>query len=108
MDETRRRYDARNGKDDPGGPACQLGVYPPHRKDGDVFYVAKPSQNAAETFFKLVKSSPNEAIFENPEHDFPQRIIYRRSGDKITARIEGTNNGKPAAMDYPFTKAACE
>lgn len=77
-------------------------------KDGDVFYVAKPSQNAAETFFKLVKSSPNEAVFENPEHDFPQRIIYRRSGDKLTARIEGTNNGKPAAMDYPFAKAACE
>ncbi|MBX3294116.1 MAG: hypothetical protein KF762_00140 [Acidobacteria bacterium] len=76
-------------------------------KDGDVFYVAKPSQNAAETFFKLVKSSSNEAVFENPEHDFPQRIIYRRSGDKLTARIEGTNNGKPAAMDYPFTKATC-
>ncbi len=77
-------------------------------KDGEVFYVAKPSQNAAETFFKLVKSSPNEAVFENPEHDFPQRIIYRRSGDKLTARIEGTNDGKPAAMDYPFTKSACE
>ena len=77
-------------------------------KDGSVFYVAKPSQNAAETFFKLVKSSPNEAVFENPEHDFPQRIIYRRSGDKLTARIEGTNNGKPAAMDYPFAKAACD
>lgn len=76
-------------------------------KDGDVFYVAKPSQNAAETFFKLVKISAAEAVFENPEHDFPQRIIYRREGEKLTARIEGTNDGKPAGIDYPFTRVSC-
>lgn len=77
-------------------------------KDGAVFYVAKPSQNAEETFFKLVRSSANEAAFEDPNHDFPQRIIYRRSGDKLTARIEGTNDGKPLAIDYPFVRTKCD
>lgn len=77
-------------------------------KDGSVFYVAKPSQNAAETFFKLVRSSANEAAFEDPNHDFPQRIIYRRSGDKLTARIEGTNDGKPLAIDYPYVRVKCD
>lgn len=77
-------------------------------KAGSVFYVAKPSQNAAETFFKLIRSSANEAAFEDPNHDFPQRIIYKRDGDKLAARIEGTNDGKQLAIDYPFTRTKCD
>lgn len=55
-------------------------------RDGAVYYVAKPSQNATETAFKLVKSAAGEVIFENLAHDFPQRIIYRRTGDTFGAR----------------------
>lgn len=76
-------------------------------KDGDVFYVAKPSQNTSETLFKLVRSSAAEAVFENPEHDFPQRIIYRLDGKKLNARIEGTNNGRATGIDFPFESAPC-
>ena len=28
-------------------------------------------------------------VFENAEHDFPQRIVYRRDGDRLHASIEG-------------------
>lgn len=64
--------------------------------------------NQPETVFTLIKSSPHELVFENPEHDFPQRILYRLSGkDVLTARIEGMNNGKSLAFDYPMKRASC-
>jgi hypothetical protein len=28
-------------------------------------------------------------VFENLEHDFPQRIEYQRDGDRLTATISG-------------------
>lgn len=38
--------------------------------------------------FRLVGNVEGEAVFENPAHDFPQRIRYRRDGDGLVARIE--------------------
>lgn len=77
------------------------------RADG-IFFVAKPSTNKDETSFKLKSSTLNEVVFENPEHDFPQRVIYKLNGKTMTGRIEGTNNGKAMAIDFPFTKAKCD
>ncbi len=73
-----------------------------------IHYIAKPSQSKSETSFKLVKWAANEAVFENPAHDFPQRIIYKLAGtDTLTARIEGTMNGKPTGMDFPYVRGKC-
>ncbi|NOT48580.1 MAG: hypothetical protein HOP17_12615 [Acidobacteria bacterium] len=77
------------------------------RADG-IFYVAKPSANKEETSFKLKSSTPNEIVFENPEHDFPQRVIYKLQGMKMIGRIEGNNNGKPMGIDFPMNKVKCE
>jgi hypothetical protein len=78
-------------------------------QDGsDVFYIARPGENKEDTPFKLVKFGRQEATFENPEHDFPQRIIYRRQGTRMFARIEGMNQGKEMGMDYPMVKTRCE
>lgn len=72
-----------------------------------IAYIAKPSENTTETAFKLVKSGAMEATFENLEHDFPQRIIYRRNGDNLVARIEGTMSGKLKGIDFQMTKTGC-
>ncbi len=72
-----------------------------------IFYISKPSQNSGETTFELVKSSPGEVTFENPAHNFPQRIIYRLDKTNLFARIEGTNNGKQMGIDFPMVKARC-
>ena len=45
-----------------------------------------------------------EVVFENPTHDFPQRVIYRRTADGVTARIEGTMNGKLRGMDFVYKR----
>jgi len=71
-------------------------------------YISRPSQNKEDTAFKLVKWATNEATFENPTHDFPQRIIYKLvKPDQLWARIEGTMNGKVNGVDFPMTRAKC-
>lgn len=72
-----------------------------------IFFIAKPKENKEETSFKLKSSTLNEIVFENPAHDFPQRIIYKLQGIKLISRIEGNNNGKFLRIDFPMTKVKC-
>jgi len=75
--------------------------------DGSIYYVAKPS-GQSEASFKLIKYQNREATFENLEHDFPQRVIYRLEPDgSLFARVEGTSNGKNRGFDYPMKRGQC-
>ena len=60
----------------------------------------------APTAFRLVEVSGQRAVFENPGHDFPQRIIYRREGDTLHARIEGNQNGELRYSEWQWKKKA--
>lgn len=73
--------------------------------EGTLVYEARPSGQPMATF-PLRSATDDMVTFENPAHDFPQRIIYRRTANGIEARIEGTMNGTPRAVDFPFTR--CE
>ena len=57
--------------------------------DGDGLTLHAQPRGREPTAFPLVRGGAGEAVFENPAHDFPQRVIYRRSGDRLTGRIEG-------------------
>ena len=75
----------------------------------DIYYVAHPKARTPGTDFKLARLTAQEAVFENPAHDFPKRIIYRKNPDgSLTARIEGdgTEKEKPQVFQYlPGPKA---
>lgn len=71
-------------------------------RDG-IVYVATPNGRTS-TIFPLKELGDQKVIFENPEHDFPQRIIYSRSGDKLTARIEGGEGEDMRHMEWTWTK----
>lgn len=76
--------------------------------NGKLAFVALPS-GQKEASFPLLSAHPDEVIFENLEHDFPQRIIYRREGsDRIKARIEGMRNNKLRAVDFPMSRTDCK
>ncbi len=76
-------------------------------RSDSVFYVANPS-GQKETSFLLVKCSEHEAVFENPEHDFPQRITYRKNEDgSLLASIEGLQKGKARREEFPMLRAKC-
>jgi len=77
-------------------------------EDGKVFLVALPSGQQSATF-ALLSQSDDEVVFENPDHDFPQRVIYRRMpGNLLVGRIEGTIDGTARNVDFPMKKTDCE
>lgn len=77
--------------------------------NGQIAYIVALGMGAKPTVFKLIKASDNEAVFENPEHDFPQRIIYRReSMEALFARIEGAEKGVNKAMDFRYKRSKCD
>jgi hypothetical protein len=52
--------------------------------------------------FKVIFARDTEFIAENPEHDFPQRIAYRRVKNNLFASIEGRKNGKFNKQNFDF------
>ena len=70
---------------------------------GQIAFIALPS-GQKEASFPLVRLSGQEVVFENPQHDFPQRVIYRREGDLLTGRIEGREGGETKAFDFPMKR----
>ena len=73
------------------------------RADG-IFYVAHPKARCPGTDFKLTSASATEAIFENPQHDFPKRIIYRKTDDGLTASIDAGEGSKGMSFVYKRMK----
>lgn len=71
-----------------------------------IFYVAHPKARCPGTDFKLTRLSGQEAIFENPEHDFPKRITYRKHSDgSLTAVVDGGEGTKSQSFVYfPVTR----
>ena len=52
--------------------------------------------------FRMVENGVARAVFDNPEHGFPARIVYWREGGDLLARIEGTLREQPAAVEWRF------
>ena len=77
-------------------------------KRGDaIFYIPSVSdQNEGKPVeFKLISKKEEELIFENKEHDFPQRIIYIKTSDSlIDARIEGIKQGFFSEVKFKLNK----
>lgn len=47
-------------------------------------------------------------VFENPEHDFPQRIIYDgREDGVLIAAIEGDEGGETRRFEFPMRRVPC-
>lgn len=75
---------------------------------GAIEYVAAPA-GQARVAFQLAALSDREVAFENPAHDFPQRISYRlNDDDALTARIEGEVDGEKRGIDFPMHRVDCE
>ena len=67
-------------------------------------YFASPQGRPA-TEFPLIELAKDKAVFENSQHDFPQRISYWRDGERLKARIEGTIKGQKQSEEWTWEKA---
>ena len=69
-------------------------------RDGGLVYIAQPG-GAAPTEFVLTEVSKTRAVFENPRHDYPQRIVYELSAEGgLSASIGFTKGGKPQRFEF--------
>lgn len=76
-------------------------------QDGRLAYEAHPSGQPTATFLSTTVSETS-VVFENAEHDFPQRVGYRREGpDSLQAWIEGTVSGKSRRVDFSYQRTRC-
>ena len=59
--------------------------------------------------FRLASMDARSATWENPAHDFPTRILYRRVGaDTLVARIEGPGpGGATASEEWRMARVGC-
>ena len=61
--------------------------------------------NEGKTNFKMISTANNTFIFENKEHDFPQRIVYQNKGKtELLAWIEGEIAGEKRKMEFPYQR----
>lgn len=72
------------------------------RKAG-IVYIAHPAA-AKGTEFKLTKWDADSATFENPAHDNPKIIVYRKTKDGLAARTEGDEDGRRVTQDIVLTR----
>jgi Domain of unknown function (DUF6265) len=75
-------------------------------EDGTVTYFASPGGKPP-TPFRLTSRGPRQAVFENPEHDFPQRLVYRLDDDGVLrVRVEAVTGGETRGFGLTLSPAA--
>jgi hypothetical protein len=65
-------------------------------RDGGLVYQAMPNGRFPATDFTLTTIDANNAVFENPDHDFPKKIHYTKRPDgSLEAVASGDASSKP-------------
>ena len=71
------------------------------QRGDDIYYVANPNARCPQTDFKLTRLSGQEVVFENPAHDYPKRIMYRKNSDgSLLASIDAGEGSKSQSFSY--------
>ena len=77
------------------------------QKGEDLFYnatVKGQNENKAVSF-KLTTETEKQLVFENPKHDYPQKITYTLiNKDSLVASISGVQLGKPSSEKFGMKK----
>lgn len=69
-------------------------------REGGLVYVAQPAGKTA-TEFVLTELTTTRAVFDNPRHDYPKRIVYELSADGVLSTATGyLKGGTPRRLDY--------
>jgi len=77
------------------------------QKNDSLFYkvTVKGQNNNEAVAFYLTTADDDQLVFENPKHDFPNKITYSKiSNDSLVAEISGMKDGKESKESYPMKK----
>ncbi len=73
----------------------------------DLFYIptVKNQNDGKSIIFTLTSLTTNQLVFENPTHDFPQKITYTQvTSNSLVAVISGVVNGKENSQNFPMSR----
>jgi hypothetical protein len=74
-------------------------------EDGQVYYIADVSHNEAPVRFRMTSCSDTILVFENPSHDFPQKITYDLAEEGwLKAVIEAERDGEIRKVEFRLKK----
>lgn len=70
------------------------------------YIVTVPGQNQElPVSFEMTSAADNQIVFENPKHDYPNKIIYNLvEKDSLIAEISGLKKGKPYTEKFIMKK----
>lgn len=69
-------------------------------RDGGLVYIAQPN-GAPPTEFVLTELNGKRAVFDNPRHDYPKRIVYEVSAEGgLTATTGFLKGGTPRRFEF--------
>lgn len=69
-------------------------------REGGLVYVAQPGGKTAVEYV-LTELSESRAVFDNPRHDYPKRIVYELSAEgKLSATIGYMVGGTPTRFEF--------
>ena len=77
------------------------------QKKEELFYIPTVTgqNNDEPVTFKLTSDIENIFTFENPAHDYPQKITYKKVNDSnMLASISGKQQGKETSESYPMKR----
>ena len=65
----------------------------------------KGENNDSPIPFQMTKDEDSLLVFENPKHEYPQKIQYKlMKNGSLIATISGKQNGKISAENYSMNK----
>ncbi len=70
------------------------------RKGKDFYYVPDVAGPQGPIEFKITSFDNNSFIAENPDHDFPKKIAYKKMDERLEAIISGGRN----EISYTYKK----
>ena len=76
--------------------------------EGGLRFIAQPGGVPPTAFAAIPGSTAAQQIaFENPKHDFPQRVSYWREGEALLAEISGPGaDGKVMSFQFNYKRCA--
>ncbi|OIQ17243.1 MAG: hypothetical protein BM557_08500 [Flavobacterium sp. MedPE-SWcel] len=75
--------------------------------NGKLTYIVTVSgqNNDKPVRFEMTSITDSQIVFENPEHDFPNKIVYNNiSKDSLVAEVSGMRNGKPDLQKFKMVR----
>lgn len=77
------------------------------QRDGNLSYIptVRDQNNGQAVYFTLTRSTDSTLVFENPEHDFPQKIVYKMiAKDSLVAEVSAVVDGRVNSQTFRLAR----